>query len=215
VVYGSHSQVIKNVAGPCSSTWKAVNLWSNAKARGRWLWNEWYEKLRNIGYLKWFFKIMNKNTRATPNNLVGCTCLLWTHDTLSSNSLVCRALTFVIIALTYITQQWTGAHENFSFIVTSLVSHSNAKSQPGWKQMEIPVSKPGVVVFCVSYRVMNPSDAVDLESLLVCSCFSGIRWAAPWCKRLHFKNYMCTMLLSNARPSQMLKGLGMSTKQSP
>ena len=46
-------------------------------------------------------------------------------------------------------------------------------------------------------------------------CFSGIRRATLWCNGLPLWTSMCTMLLSNARPSQMLKGLGMLTKTVP
>jgi len=42
------------------------------------------------------------------------------------------------------------------------------------------------------------------RSWCMCSCFSGISRAALWCNRLHFSNFMCTMLLSNVRPSQTL-----------
>jgi len=38
VFYGS--QVIKNVTVLCSWTSRAANLWSSAKACGKWLWNE-------------------------------------------------------------------------------------------------------------------------------------------------------------------------------
>jgi len=53
------------------------------------------------------------------------------------------------------------------------------------------------------------------RSWCMCSCLSRISRAALWRNRLHSLNSMRTMLLSNARPSQMLKWLCMPTKRSP
>jgi len=70
----SETPVAALAAGPCSWTWRTVNLWSNAKACGRWLWNEWHEHVRNIVHLKWHFKITNNTTRVAlrpPSHMSG------------------------------------------------------------------------------------------------------------------------------------------------
>jgi len=125
-------------------------------------------------------------------------------------SLVCRGLTGI-------KQHWKSSHEKFSFIVMSLTSHSNC--QPEWKQMEISVIQATTsCIQCQSgERVMSTNGAFDLELPLMCmcSCLSEIRQAALRCNCLPSWNSMCTMLLSNARLSQMSEGLGRPTKQSP
>jgi len=108
-------------------------------------------------------------------------------------------------------QQCTSSHKNF--LLLSLMSHSNAKCQPDWEQMEISVTQAGTAAFSVSQQKVWWAQVMLLtrsHSWCMCSCFfSGIRQASLRCNQLISWNYMCTMLFSNVRPSQVLRDLAL------